>query len=390
MPPRISHQIAVLGSGIGGSTAARKLAESGMKVTVFECGVGVGGRTSTRITRDEHRFAFDHGAQYISQAKSQPFALALAEWESAGFLKEWKGRVANATSLSVTNDGASNIIYKDAGSKIRYVGYPAMNSICTNLLDHENIEIVTQTRACATYNDIIGRWLLTSHGDRRELGQFEWLVAGDRLSATNNRADLRNAPLSDFKNEVEQIASVPILVLMVALESPLDEIPFDGITFDEESGEFGSLGWLARDTSKPGRGRKDGAECWVVQSGPKAAKRILDSTVDEVNFEKRRELVREMTKETLLKDFMATIPKLSTSSEPIPRVLSAVGHRWSAAFPSVPKSSDGEQDYSANIDHKFVACGDYLGKLTGRIEGAYISGASAAAALLDAQAKDEP
>ena len=332
-------RVAVLGSGVAGSTAARKLAEAGMKVSVFECGFGVGGRTSTRITRDEHKFAFDHGAQYIGTPKTEAFRRALGEWEGAGFVKEWEGRVADVAASSTNDDAKAYSLNQDDGGKKRYVGFPRMNSICQNLLDHDNIDIVLQTRACASFIEEEKQWTLTSHGDRKELGQFDWLVGGDRLSATNNRADLRNTPLDSFKEEVEQIGSVPILVLMVAFESPL-QLPYDGISFDDISTEFGLLGWIARDTSKPGRERGDGRECWVVQSSPEAAKKVLEMTKDEPDFWKRRELVREKAKDLLTNDFLEAIQKLSGGDAAlIPPIVSSVGHRWSAAFPSPPKSS---------------------------------------------------
>ena len=357
-----------------------------MKVSVFECGFGVGGRTSTRMTRDEHKFAFDHGAQYIGTPKTEAFRRALGEWDSAGFVKEWTGRVADVAASSTNDDAKAYSLHQDDDAKKRYVGFPRMNSICQNLLDHDNIDIVLQTRACATFNDKDKQWTLASHGDRKELGQFDWLIGGDRLSATNNRADLRNTPLGSFKEEVKQIESIPILVLMVAFESPL-QLPYDGITFDDISGEFGSMGWIARDTSKPGRERGDGRECWVVQSGHEAAKQVLEMTTDEPDFEKRRELVREKAKELLMNDFLRAIKKLlGDDNASIPPIVSSVGHRWSAAFPSPPKSSQ-EMDCFLDIENKFIGTGDYLGKLAGRVEGAYISGSTAASALLDAQSK---
>jgi predicted NAD/FAD-dependent oxidoreductase len=384
VPTVPSARVAVLGSGIAGSTAARRLAEAGLKVSVFECGFRVGGRTSTRITRDEHKFVFDHGAQYIGSPKTEDFRRALAEWEGAGFVQEWKGRVADVVASSADPKGYA--INQDGGGKKWFVGFPRMSSICSNLLDHDNIDIVLQTRACAKYDDEDGRWTLTSHGDRKELGQFDWLICGDRLSATNNRADLRDTPLSSYKDEVDQIESVPILVLMIAFESPLVQLPYDGISFDDASTEFGSLSWIARDTSKPGRERSDGGECWIVQSGSEAAKKVLEMTKDEPDFEKRRELVREKAKELLLNDFVRAIQKLSGDDNvAIPPIVSAVGHRWSAAFP-LPSKSSQEMDCFADIDNNFIACGDYVGKLglPGRVEGAYVSGSAAAATLLDA------
>jgi len=84
-------RVAVLGSGISGSAAARTLAEKGVKVTVFEAGRGVGGRMSTRRTRDEHNYQFDHGAQYIGSPKTDTFRHILDQWKSDDWVREWEG-----------------------------------------------------------------------------------------------------------------------------------------------------------------------------------------------------------------------------------------------------------------------------------------------------------
>ena len=98
-------------------------------------------------------------------------------------------------------------------------------------------------------------------------------------------------------------------------------------------------------------------------------------------------LVREKAKDLLTNDFLEAIQKLSGGDAAlIPPIVSSVGHRWSAAFPSPPKSSH-EMDCFLDIENKFIGTGDYLGKLPGRVEGAYVSGSAAASALLDAQSK---
>lgn len=63
-----SLRVAILGSGISGSSAARSLAEKGIKVSVFEAGYGIGGRTSTRIkptSEDNQCYQFDHGKCFV-------------------------------------------------------------------------------------------------------------------------------------------------------------------------------------------------------------------------------------------------------------------------------------------------------------------------------------
>lgn len=364
-----TKRVAVLGSGIAGSTAARSLAEAGLKVTVVESGFGVGGRASTRITRDEAKLRFDHGAQYISKPKTASFQQAVTEWQEAGFVKNWQGKFAK-----ISNDQEATF---ESDDKPHYVGYPAMNSISSNILEHDNIELILQTRACATFDESTNLWSLTSHTDQTDLGAFDWLVASDRLSATNNRADFRNAPVSHFKDKVASIESVPILTLLITFEKPL-KLPFDGARF-EEAGAFGSLGWIARDSSKPGRERSDGQECWVVQSDLESARRAL-SEIKGSSFEDKRERVRERSEELLMKDFLEAIPKLSNDDTVVtPKVAYSVGHRWSAAFPGVAPS---EEEYIKDLECKFVACGDYLGTHIGRIEGSYLSGKAAADTVL--------
>jgi hypothetical protein len=53
------RSVAILGAGIAGATAARRLADAGLKVRVFDKGRGVGGRMATRRIG---AIQFDHGA----------------------------------------------------------------------------------------------------------------------------------------------------------------------------------------------------------------------------------------------------------------------------------------------------------------------------------------
>ncbi|MDO9191527.1 MAG: FAD-dependent oxidoreductase, partial [Undibacterium sp.] len=57
----VNMQIAIVGAGISGLTAARQLQSQGHTVTVYEKSAGVSGRMSTRLTEFG---GFDHGAQY--------------------------------------------------------------------------------------------------------------------------------------------------------------------------------------------------------------------------------------------------------------------------------------------------------------------------------------
>jgi len=163
---------------------------------------------------------------------------------------------------------------------------------------------------------------------------------------------------------------VKSLTAMVVFEKSLG-LNIDGIQFIGNDPKYGSLGWAARDSSKPGRERSDGKECWVLQSHPNAADTLLKGkrNVGEI---------REMAKDVLIRDFLASFPSLAGDEDmEIPAVVHAVGHRWGAAFPIPCQEYDGNESLLI-APRKFVACGDYFGKLPGRIEGAYLSGLSAA------------
>ena len=107
---------------------------------------------------------------------------------------------------------------------------------------------------------------------KKELCHFDWLIATDRLSGSQYHRDLSD--VSEFTTSVRKIKSVQSLTAMVVFESSLN-INVDSVQFTGTNHAFGSLGWIARDSSKPGRKRKDGRECWVVQSHLDAASEII-------------------------------------------------------------------------------------------------------------------
>jgi len=360
-------RVAVLGSGIAGSTAARTLADKDIEVTVFEAGFGIGGRTSTRKTRDTFRYQFDHGAQYIGTPKSAIFRDTLDQWRSDNWVQEWSG-------CFLTVDGSQVKQEQENERKDRFVGFPAMHSICRNLLHHEKIRLKLQTRANASRNEK-GEWELVHDKTNKCLGTFDWLIVSDRNSASHYRQDLASVDIEKFTSGSRKIKSVKCLTAMVVFEKPLN-FDMDGIQFTGNDPKFGSLGWAARDSSKPGRERTDGKECWVLQTHPDAAKELMKgkNNVKEI---------RELAKDVLVHDFLKSVPYLSGSEGnevkivDLPKVVSATGHRCSGAFP-IPTEEFLQIESQMIASKNFVACGDYFGPLSGRIEGAYLSGISSA------------
>jgi hypothetical protein len=444
-------KIAILGSGISGCTAASILLEQSsthnLAVTIYESGRGIGGRMSTRrIMVDKQQagggthddkicYQFDHGCQYISSpTKTNEFQIELNKWINQGWVKPWQGTFGTIRpddNNSHPDHQLSMTIQLDSkqGNSEKYVGYPSMNSICENLLkvqsqEHSTINVVTgkQVRAVSNLNQQPNQvssprpWQI--YHDNQSLGDYDWIIVTDRNSAQESRSDLENAQVVEFRHHVQKnITSIKSCTTMIVFEKPLP-LPFDGLAFDYYNKnnnqassmmreQFGTLGWIARDSSKPGRQQSSNhdGECWVIQSNVEEATRLLASKElegDTTSLEKIRSVIRER----MVNDFIKSIPILmkindttdtsnTTSSSldqeiiQIPRILESVGHRWGAAFPQFIEGDGSEENMYKQMEcqilpeKQFVACGDYFSKYPGRVEGGYLSGRAAAIKLLE-------
>ncbi|WP_347548296.1 FAD-dependent oxidoreductase [Pseudalkalibacillus hwajinpoensis] len=79
--------IAIVGGGIAGILAARKLRENGRDVLVLDKSKSVGGRLATRRI-DAGRA--DHGAQFFT-VRTEMFQQLVDEWEEHGWVTRWFG-----------------------------------------------------------------------------------------------------------------------------------------------------------------------------------------------------------------------------------------------------------------------------------------------------------
>lgn len=121
--------ILIVGAGIAGLSAARRLKKEGHSVTVLNKGRGVGGRLNTRSLRIEGfgDAIGDRGAQYFTVHDEQ-FALFADELVGAGIVREWSGA---------------------KGDTVRYVGVKGMREIANYLaggLDVRTEQRVTMLR----------------------------------------------------------------------------------------------------------------------------------------------------------------------------------------------------------------------------------------------------
>ncbi len=408
LPAPSQLRVAVAGAGVSGALAARRLAEAGARVTVFEAGRGPGGRMASRRAEIEGRAVyFDHGATYFSP-KGEQLAALVDEWVSAGAAAQWRGRFGALT----WQPGGGAEFALDAEAKPRFVGTPQMNAIARHLLAHERIEAVFSTRIKSAALGDGGAWTLgDASGATLGDGAYDVLLSSDRLmgakpptTAADTLLDARDGDgdgaalaLPRFAAAAAAVESSRSLVLMlgfagdaaeamraVPLDAALVTPPADGIDAPAV------ISYVSRDSSKPGRaGVDDGGgaplELWVAHATPAFAAAALDAQNAAVAAgADGADALRRDAEPALVAGFEALLARWLPGGALPPRAYASV-HRWGAAFPSVPVEADGVPAI-AELEGRFAAVGDYLS--SPRVEGAVVSAEAGAKLVLDACAPD--
>lgn len=338
------ENIAIIGGGVCGLTAARELARSGMTVSLFDKGRGVAGRTSTRRAEGDRRF--DHGAQYFT-AKDDRFAEEVAAWVADGVAAEWKGRLAAHT---VTSTGPNED--PTPSPKQRYVGTPGMNAPALRLAEQASDAGATVQSGVrvASLKSVTKRWRLTADGGE-PLGDFSRVLV--TAPAPQAAELLTGSPA--LANAAKSVRVTGCWAALIAFETPI-ETGYDGVFVNGDAAAT-PLSWAARNGSKPGRPAADAAgDCWVLHGSPEWSEARLEADSASVV----RELVEGFTR---------------LCGAAIAEPTFAQAHLWRYALPETPL------DERVLIDdaRRLYAAGDWCGGP--RVEGAFLSGLAAAEAI---------
>ena len=148
-------RIAVIGAGLSGLSAARRLKQSGYSVAVFDKGRGPGGRLCTRRSASG---GFDHGAPYF-QGESR----VTKRWLAQGIIAQWRGRFGE-----VNGDGR----IMSSTPVERWVGIPKMSTIGRWMAQGLDVHINSRIEKLG---GVPGRWMLTDT-QSRDFGPFELIV----------------------------------------------------------------------------------------------------------------------------------------------------------------------------------------------------------------------
>ena len=321
--------IAIIGTGIAGLSAARALRDAGHAVQLFDKSRGSGGRMSSKRS---DAGALDMGAQYFT-ARDRRFVNEVQRWQSNGWAEQWKPQLYNFKSGQLT---------PSPDEQIRWVGTPHMSAITRALLDDLPVQF-----GCRITEVFQGKqhWnLLDADGGNH--GPFSHVIIA--TPAPQATALLAAAP--KLASAAAGVKMDPTWAIALAFDKPL-QTPMEGC-FVQDS----PLDWLARNRSKPGRDAS--LDTWVLHATSAWSKEHLD-----------------LSKEAVIEHLHGAFAELLQSAMPAPSF--SLAHRWLYARPS----SAHEFGVLADADLGLYVCGDWC--LSGRVEGAWLSGQEAARRLIE-------
>ncbi|WP_374764724.1 NAD(P)/FAD-dependent oxidoreductase [Yunchengibacter salinarum] len=316
--------VAIVGAGMTGLTAARRLAGRGHTVHVFDKGRGLGGRLATRrrTLADGRALAIDHGAQFAT-ARTPHFHGQLAGAAMKRGVTVWRPTAGRRS---------------DPGTTLRFVGLPGMGGLVHPLAD--GLPVNTGHAITGVRRDSDGWWL---DGADRPQGPFAAViltVPAPQLPA------LLPPGMDHWVAALRTVSMAPCWAGLFAFDRPL---AMDGAMMRPSGGPLNLVVSMA---DKPGR---PSLPAYVVHAHPNWSTAHL-----------------EQAAETVLSHLHAALAECVGA--PLPTSLYADAHRWRYARTMVPLG----RPFLAS-DTGLFAGGDWT--LGARVEAAFESGRALANAV---------
>ena len=318
----------VIGAGMAGLAAARTLQASGVQVTVYDKGKGVGGRCATRRWDDS---TFDHGAQYFT-ARDEAFHKMVNDALDAGVVVEWCRGFLKETGMPRDDD------------RPRYRGEPGMTAFPKWLAN--GLEVKTGHQATRVARKDGGVAVEFESG---ETAGADALVLTAPVPQSLALLDAGGVEVAgEDREKLDAIEYAPCLALMVRLNAaPM--VPEPGAMQPREGGP---LAWIA-DNERKGISRNP---CLTVHAAPDFSQKHFDTSDDEV-----QSMLIEAVEHALGC-----------------QVVDSQLHRWRYAL---AHATADENSLRLSGPAPIVLAGDGFGGP--RVEGAYLSGLAAAQSLLE-------
>jgi len=275
MSPSKTKNIAVIGAGMAGVACARTLLQAGHRVTVFEKSAGLGGRMATR---DSPFGSFDHGVQYFT-VRDARFERALQT--VPGLCKPW-----SANTVRVLDARGQITAAGLPAREAHWVPTPAMNALVSRwglpLLLQGQVEL--ETRVNHLDRDVLNphQWQLHTEGaggTQHVYSGFDTVLLA--IPAEQARLLLNTTALADhLTRQIDRVQMAPCWTLMLAFPQAMQPgLSTLGPQWNAARSTHHRIAWLARESSKPGRG---GVERWTVQASAAWSQEHLEDDADRV------------------------------------------------------------------------------------------------------------
>jgi renalase len=344
-----ARHFAVVGAGLAGITCARTLVQAGHRVTVLEKNADVGGRMATRSSAFG---GFDSGTQYFT-VRDARFAKALET--VPGLCKRW-----SANTVQVLDEAGRVAAAGLPAREAHWVPVPGMDALArawaAPLVDAQSLEL--QTRVTQIERDVLDatRWQLRTTGaddSQHVFSGFDGVILA-MPSPHINSLLLNSKQSTSLSNQVAKVQVAPCWTLMLAFPQAMQpNLSALGPQWNAARSTHHRIAWLARESSKPGRGS---VERWTVQaSAAWSAEHLQDD--------------RGRVQDKLIKAFSEIT---GIRAEPA----HVDTQRWLFAQTLQPLGKSHLWDAEASIG----ACGDWC--IGHRAEDAFVSGLELALAVI--------
>ncbi len=336
------HDVIIIGAGLCGIAAARRLRESGKSVVLLDKSRGVGGRMATRridlpagseAGGEKVQARLDHGAQFFT-ARSEEFRREVSALQEAGAVDAWCAGFPR-TFAEATGD------FKADGHP-RFRGSDGMSRPAKHLAQDLNIRLNHRVTRIAWADD---RWSVECENDALVNGRA--LLFTSPVPQTLAILDASEIKSPDAaRSALERIEYDPCIVALVLLSGPSNLGPPGALQARGEPIDFIGDNFIKGISSVP---------AVTIHGGPDFSREYLENDPE--------------ASARLLVD---------AASELVPaeKIVSVTAHRWRYAKPCV---SHPDRCLVVTEPGPLVFAGDAFGEA--RVEGAYLSGLAAAEAL---------
>ena len=339
--------VAIIGAGISGLSAARQLVAKGLKVVVLEKSRGVGGRSATRrlSVAPGIEVPVDHGAQFFT-VRDHRFQKQVGRWQEQGICFPW------CEGVHTWSEGRLQAPDQRL-SETRYACRGGMSQLGKSLGDGISIHrgyLVEKVHYKGTF------WRIEANPEQGlPLVESHYLIVSAPIPQALKLVGYHFS--ADQHAMLERVIISSCVAVMATYNGDLPQPFWHGIQVREAASR---LAWMAWDSSR--RKPDSLGKVAVLHASKNFSAQWLNATPDELNL-----AGLELMNEAAL-----------IAGEWMKQPTSATVHRWRYSHLDGPRAPGGFLQ-SASLPSLYLI-GD--GVNGGRIEGAWLSGLFAAEELL--------